>query len=146
MTHLSGRPALLLAVLAVAGLTTVGWQIARHDAPALPDQSWAWQQLSDELGRLDYRTRLVTARDYPLSRRQGLYLVRCQDPRDWDEIINGSPERPGDAEWRGIVVIRKLLPYVQPGYLPPTELEIWPFWFRGDPVEIERIAHHFQLQ
>jgi hypothetical protein len=109
---------------------------------ALPDESWSKERLAQEMSRLGYRSEWVDAHKYPLSRTQGLYLARPQDPRTWAEIAAGRAKRDAEQHWRGLVVVDRL-----PGIHQPREpqggLQIGPFTFFGDPEEIARIARHF---
>jgi hypothetical protein len=128
-----------LIVLSIVALASLG----RWHRPELPDESWTKERMAREMENLGFRSRWVTARNHPDSWTQGLYLVRNDDPRVWEEIVSCRPRKSAEELWRGLVVINwKCLPYSLESR--PEELGIGPFTFYGDPDEIARIAAYFQ--
>jgi hypothetical protein len=69
----------------------------------------------------------------------GLYLVRSDDPRTWEEIAG----RPRGTEalplWQGIVVARRRIAASQP-VSGRDDFVLGPFAFYGDPTILDDIA------
>jgi hypothetical protein len=145
-----GSAAVLAAVSLVAEVVRDG-----SHTPLPPGiQAGDYEELGRHLARLGYRTHrferdyvaegpgVVLPTGHQLKQRlvlAGLYLVRSDDPRSWEEIAGRPRATEALPLWQGIVVARRRIAATQ----PPSgrdDFVLGPFVFYGDPTLLDEVA------